>query len=269
MKMRILSAVVAVLLLIVPFWIWGANGTLVICVIGIFACIREYSRIAIRRFSPPPHLELVFAALTGLIFFASLGEYFWCLAALAIGTISFLAMSLLEVRCAEDLTPTLHLQSMGILGFLYCGLFPGLTVRFLLQDRGAVWVFGLMAIVFTGDTFAYFFGRAFGRHKLLEAVSPKKTVEGALGGLLGSALAGAILGIFFLADRPFWAIVLTALTTGAFAQVGDLFESLLKRVADVKDSGTMMPGHGGILDRVDGLLFAAPVYYVLARFLVL
>jgi phosphatidate cytidylyltransferase len=231
--------------------------------------------MAIRRFSPPPHLEIVFAISTAIIFFASLGEYFWCLSALAIGTVSFLAMSLLEVRCAEDLPPTLQLQSMGVLGFLYCGLFPGLAVRFLLQyqqnqqDRGAIWLFGLMAIVFTGDTLAYIFGRAIGRHKLLEAVSPKKTIEGAIGGLIGSALAGAVLGIFFLPDRPLWAIVLTALTTGAFAQVGDLFESLLKRVAEVKDSGTMMPGHGGILDRVDGLLFAAPVYYVLARFLVL
>lgn len=267
--MRIASAIVAILLLFVLYWLWGANGILGLCSVAILACIREYSRMAIHRFSPPPHLEIVFAVLTAFIFFASLGDYFWCLSALAIGTVSFLAMSLLEVRCSEDLPPTLQLQSMGILGFLYCGLFPGLAVRFLFQDRGAVWLFGLMAIVFTGDTFAYLFGRAIGRHKLLEAVSPKKTIEGAIGGLLGSSLAGAILGIFFLSDRPLWAIVLTALTTGAFAQVGDLFESLLKRVADVKDSGTLMPGHGGILDRVDGLLFAAPVYYVLARFLVL
>ncbi|MEK7357644.1 MAG: phosphatidate cytidylyltransferase, partial [Bdellovibrionota bacterium] len=161
----------------------------------------------------------------------------------------------------------LQLQTAGLMGFFYCGIFPGLTVHVLRMENGSTWLFGLLAIVFTGDTFAYLTGRFFGKRKLLEAVSPKKTVEGCLGGLGGSAVAGLVLGLFFLHDQPLWALVLTALVTGLFAQVGDLFESLLKRIADVKDSGAIMPGHGGILDRVDGVLFAAPIYYVLARFL--
>lgn len=269
MKMRVASAVVAVLLLIVFYRVGGTYGLMGLCSVGVLACIREFSRMAIRRFNPPQHLIAVFWLLTTGIFFATLGDFFWCAAALSVGTLSFLAMSLLEVRDAEELPSTLQIQSLGVLGFLYCGLFPGLAVRLLLQDRGAIWLFGLMAIVFTGDTFALFAGRFFGRHKLLVSVSPKKTIEGSIGGLVGSAAAGAILGVLYLNDRPLWALVLTALTTGAFAQVGDLFESLLKRVADVKDSGTLMPGHGGILDRLDGLLFAAPVYYVLVRFLVI
>lgn len=270
MSARVISAVIAVLLLILLYWTLGSSGIFGLCAIGVLACVREYSRVALHRFHVPIHIEVTFAILTFVLFIATVqSDFRWCVAALTIGSVSFLAMSLMTISTVEDLTATLHAQTFGVLGLLYCGIFPGMAVRLLNLERGAVWLFGLMAVVFSGDTLAYLAGRAFGRRKLLESVSPKKTVEGSLGGLVGSGIAGAVLGVFFLPDRPLWAVILMALTTGAFAQVGDLFESLLKRVAQVKDSGTMMPGHGGLLDRVDGLLFAAPVYYVLAHFLVL
>lgn len=269
MRARVISAVIAVLLLIVLYWTLGTPGIFGICALGILACVREYSRMALHRYQPPVHIEIVFAALTFIIFIATVqNDFRWCVAALTIGSVSFLAMALMTVHSIDDLAPTLQAQCLGVLGFLYCGIFPGMAVRLLTLEKGAVWLFGLMAVVFSGDTFAYLAGRAFGKRKLLESVSPKKTIEGSIGGLVGSGVAGAVLGIFFLPDRPIVAVIFMALTTGAFAQVGDLFESLLKRVADVKDSGSMMPGHGGLLDRVDGLLFAAPIYYVLARFLV-
>lgn len=269
MQARVISAVIAVLLLIVLYWTLGTTGIFAICALGVLACVREYSRVALHRFKPPIHIEIVFAALTFIIFIATVQTDFrWCVAALTIGSVSFLAMALMTINAVDDLAPTLQVQSLGLLGFLYCGIFPGMAVRLLNLEKGSVWLFGLMAVVFSGDTFAYLAGRMFGKRKLLESVSPKKTIEGSIGGLVGSGLAGAVLAIFFIPDRPALAVVFMALTTGAFAQVGDLFESLLKRVADVKDSGSMMPGHGGLLDRVDGLLFAAPIYYVLARFLV-
>jgi phosphatidate cytidylyltransferase len=134
-----------------------------------------------------------------------------------------------------------------------------------LIENGQIWFFGLLAMVFAGDTFAYFTGRNFGKNKLLEAVSPQKTIEGAIGGLVGSAVAGGALAYFFLPHIPIVSLMGVALVTGIFAQVGDLFESLLKRVAEVKDSGSIMPGHGGLLDRVDGVYFAAPVYFVLVQ----
>jgi phosphatidate cytidylyltransferase len=117
-------------------------------------------------------------------------------------------------------------------------------------------------IVFMSDTGAYFVGRALGRHKLYEKISPKKTVEGAVGGLLASVLGGFV-GIWALGLDLGWPLVLGLGVGGAvMGQLGDLVESMLKRSAGVKDSGKLLPGHGGFLDRVDGLMFALPLFVV-------
>jgi phosphatidate cytidylyltransferase len=116
-------------------------------------------------------------------------------------------------------------------------------------------------LAWTCDTAAYAVGRSFGRTRLAPAVSPKKSVEGAVGGLLATVAAGAVARVWF-APYLTWAdaVILGALV-GCFAQVGDLVESLLKRDAETKDSSALIPGHGGALDRFDSLLFAAPVVY--------
>jgi phosphatidate cytidylyltransferase len=124
-----------------------------------------------------------------------------------------------------------------------------------------------MLIVMTNDTAAYYVGSAIGKHRLYEAVSPKKSIEGALGGLVGS-LGGTLLAKFtFFATLGFADALITALVIGTIGQVGDLFESLLKRSFGVKDSGTLFPGHGGVLDRMDSIIFAAPVTYYYAVYL--
>jgi phosphatidate cytidylyltransferase len=115
-----------------------------------------------------------------------------------------------------------------------------------------------------GDIFAYFSGISMGRHKLFPALSPKKTVEGAIGGLIGSMAGGLAMWFGFFQDIPVALFIFLSIVTGIFAQTGDLFESLLKRVAQVKDSGRIMPGHGGLLDRLDGVLFALPFFYGIA-----
>jgi phosphatidate cytidylyltransferase len=129
----------------------------------------------------------------------------------------------------------------------------------LITQQPAPWLIYVMTVVWAGDTGAYFAGRAFGKHPLHPAVSPKKTIEGAIGGLAGSALGG--LGTILLLDLPIGLLpgLGLALLAGAVAQAGDLAESVLKRSAGVKDSGSILPGHGGMLDRIDGLLFALPV----------
>lgn len=122
----------------------------------------------------------------------------------------------------------------------------------------------VLAIMFAwfSDTGGYFAGRFLGKHKLYEAVSPKKTVEGSIGGL-GGAVLGAVLGHFwFLPDLPLLDGVLLALVAGAIGQAGDLGESLIKRSTGVKDSGAIVPGHGGILDRVDALLFTSAATFL-------
>jgi len=124
----------------------------------------------------------------------------------------------------------------------------------------------LMATVMASDTCQYYTGRAFGRRPLAPAISPGKTVEGALGGFVGGAACFAIVGHWWLPAVPVAMRVLLGLALVALGIVGDLFESRLKRGAGLKDSSTLIPGHGGVLDRIDALLFAAPVFYVFVRY---
>ena len=121
-------------------------------------------------------------------------------------------------------------------------------------------VFVFVAVV-SSDVTAYFVGTRFGHHKLWPRVSPKKSSEGALGSLLGCVVMCTLMGVF-LGVAPWYSYVLLAVLLNAFAQLGDLFESALKRAVNVKDSGNLLPGHGGMLDRIDSLLFAMPVFAV-------
>ena len=122
-------------------------------------------------------------------------------------------------------------------------------------------IFFLLLIVWLGDIAAYYWGRNFGKKPLAPVVSPNKTIEGAIAGLAGSLAAGAIAGYWFLNHIAMVHCLLVALICGTIGQCGDLAESLLKRHAGIKNSGDVLPGHGGILDRIDSLLFAGPVFY--------
>lgn len=126
------------------------------------------------------------------------------------------------------------------------------------QAGGTGLIFALLVVVWGADAGAYFAGRAFGRHKLAPRISPGKTWEGLLGGLLLAAVAGALASLWCAV--PVQGLVPLAVATAAFSVVGDLVESRLKRAADAKDSGHLIPGHGGVLDRVDSLGAAAPVF---------
>ena len=150
------------------------------------------------------------------------------------------------------------------LGAVYIGGLLSMYPRTLLLPRGEHWVLlGILAVE-AGDTVAYFTGRAIGRRKLAPFVSPNKTVEGAVGGLLGSVGFAVLYAHGFLPGVPAGYIAAAGAAVGISGQAGDLFESLVKRAAGVKDSGTILPGHGGILDRADGILAAGPVLYLFA-----
>jgi phosphatidate cytidylyltransferase len=130
-----------------------------------------------------------------------------------------------------------------------------------LQRRDPWLVFLLLAIVWLGDTAAFYVGSRWGRRRMAPTVSPKKTWEGAVAGLLLGLIAAAVWGWFRL-ERVDGTVLLVALATGITAQLGDLVESVFKRSAGVKDSGSLLPGHGGVFDRADALLFAAPVLWL-------
>lgn len=156
---------------------------------------------------------------------------------------------------------------IGILGIIYIAL--PLSHLFFIRnfEQGRFWILFLLSIVFANDTFAYFVGKGVGRRKLAPLVSPGKTVEGAIGGLIGGVIAAAIFQFFFK-QLAFAETAMLAIVIGIVGQLGDLFESMIKRSAGVKDSGNIIPGHGGALDRIDSLIFAVPFlyYYLVWRF---
>jgi len=177
---------------------------------------------------------------------------------------------------------------VSTLSFVYVALPLGFLVQLREQWSGAFLLLYLLLLVWAGDIFAYFVGRALGRHFMSPRVSPKKTWEGALASLLASLGVGVLLynyalpissallnahliekrdGYFALEKLPLWPVLLLSAAINVAAQLGDLVESLIKRGAGVKDSGSILPGHGGMLDRIDALLFAAPVlwYYAACR----
>src|SRR5206468_3985986 len=127
-------------------------------------------------------------------------------------------------------------------------------------------LFLLMLTVIVSDTSQYYTGRLFGRRPLAPAVSPKKTIEGAVGGLIFGTALFAVVGAWWLPAMPLAFRLLLGLTLGALGDPGGLFGSMLTRRVGVKDSSTLIPGHGGILDRIDALLLAAPVYYIVLKY---
>ncbi len=153
----------------------------------------------------------------------------------------------------------------NLLGALYFALFlyPALALRFEFGSTpGLHWMGVLLAVVWVGDTAALVVGKSMGRTLFAPLISPKKTNEGALGGLLAGMLAAILLQQFLFRELPLRHVVVVSLLLGMVGQLGDLAESFLKRAADVKDSSNIIPGHGGVLDRVDSLLFSFPVLYL-------
>jgi phosphatidate cytidylyltransferase len=172
------------------------------------------------------------------------------------------ALALAEWRGGPD---AIGLAAAALFPSLYLGLPIGAMIA-IRETRGREALLLLMVTVFASDTAQYYSGRAFGRRALAPAISPKKTIEGAVGGFVFGALVLAAAGAWWLPEVPAALRAALGAMLVALGIAGDLFESMLKRSAGVKDSSTLIPGHGGILDRIDALLFAAPAYYVVLRY---
>ena len=165
----------------------------------------------------------------------------------------------------------LYAKEKPILQSLGATVFAQLYIPFLLSHvlllfqvpSGRRWIFFLFFVIFAGDTGAYYVGHRWGRHKLWPAVSPGKTVEGAIGGLLGSLAIALLVGKVLLSLGEFGTTFLLSLglVIALAGQMGDLMESMIKRVSQVKDASSILPGHGGLLDRLDSLIFAFPLTY--------
>jgi phosphatidate cytidylyltransferase len=190
-------------------------------------------------------------------------------AALSLTTLGLSALALLSASAkgtsAGDTSGALPTAAISAFAPMYIGVPLGLiaATRWMLGREAALL---LILTVAVSDTFQYYSGRLFGRRLLAPVVSPKKTIEGAIGGFLGAALALALIGAWWLPQMGIEARIVLGFAIAAVGIIGDLFESLLKRSVSMKDASAIIPGHGGVLDRIDALLFAAPVFYVFVRY---
>jgi len=182
-------------------------------------------------------------------------------------TLLVLGFSLISLFRLQEIRQAAADSALVLMGFLYVPLLLSHLVMIRMLPHGVPWLFLIMVIVMTGDSAAYYVGSSFGKTKLYPAVSPKKSVEGSLGGLAGSVCGAFVAKAIFFPELTPVDCIATALVLGVLGQLGDLFESLIKRSCGVKDSGSIIPGHGGILDRLDSILFAGPVAFYYAYFL--
>ncbi|MBK7972161.1 MAG: phosphatidate cytidylyltransferase [Deltaproteobacteria bacterium] len=267
LKDRLLTAAVAIPILLAIVFGGGATGFLGLILVVNAIALHEFWALfpregggdSVDRSGFP--LALVTTSL--LVYAFHRGSNLLIAGALVSAMLTALAASVVG---SSSMRARSRVVFTTLTGVLYVTVMLGHLVLVRALPEGAWWIFMLLGIVMMSDTCAYFAGRAFGKHKLAPMVSPKKTVEGAIGGLVGSALfalvAAKCLG---WSGIPASQSVVLGLLTGLVSQIGDLAESTLKRGADVKDSGTIFPGHGGLLDRLDSILPGCVVLYYLIR----
>jgi len=252
---RVLSALVLLPVVIGTIWFLPPWGTLVLAALAALLAFLEFARIV--KLSDAPMHAASGAAVIGA-----------CVA-VALGHVELVMMSVLIVagaaavaigRPGPDVFPQV---AAAIAAPVYLGLPLGaLAAVRVAAGREAVLL--LLAVIVISDSAQYYTGRAFGSRPLSPEISPKKTTEGAIGGVVFGTIALAAGG-YYLFHTTMWLLLLVGAAISLLGIVGDLFESLLKRSAGVKDSSNLIPGHGGVLDRIDSWLFAAPVYYVFVR----
>jgi phosphatidate cytidylyltransferase len=263
---RIITAIVAfplLCLLIIKGTIF--LFTLFIGIVSLIALF-EYYRIVFNDqeqavFSPIP----IWSALCGLLIIgASYIQSFQLITGLLV--LNFIGAAILSMPQYKNGPEILNVVEKEIQAVIYIPLSLSLMVLLRNDPQGVAWIFLLLFIVFAGDIGAFYSGKFFGRHKLSPSISPGKTIEGSVGGMIFSVIVGYIFMRLFLPHLNTPMIFLLFIVVNMSAQTGDLFESQLKRTGKIKDSGNILPGHGGILDRIDALLFAAPVAYFFKAF---
>ena len=190
--------------------------------------------------------------------------------------LSILAATLLvSVKCIvllfDNIKKELNVVSkyLFVIGYL---LFPFIIITkipFGTRGYNPKIIIGIFILIWTNDTFAYIVGKSIGKHKLFERISPKKTIEGFVGGIIFATIAGFLISKYYIEGSKFnqYIWIGFALIVGVFGTIGDLIESKFKRIAGVKDSGKIMPGHGGILDRLDSVIFVAPFIFLFYQIL--
>ncbi len=258
---RVLSALVLLPVVIGSVWFLPPVATLVLALAAASLSFFEYAAIAAALGASVPKTIGCAGVLAAC---AAVGGGY--VPAEVVIMTAVIATGALAVASGRPGPAILRDTAAAVLPIVYIGLPLGaLAAVRVTGGRAAVLL--LMLTIIVSDSAQYYVGRALGRTPLAPSISPKKTLEGAIGGLVFGTVAFVTAGRVVFPAANLLMLMLVGATISALGIVGDLFESLLKRSAGVKDSGALIPGHGGVLDRIDSWLFAAPVYYVFVRYL--
>lgn len=275
---RVLSAIALLIVVVGTIWFLPPVATLLLALVAALLGFLEYVALARALGADVPRLvagAAVLASCAALAMTATASSSILETSRLAAATPAPLDIVLLSSVIAIGATivasrrpgPAVLLDgAAALLAVGYIGLPLGALVAILIIG-GRETLFLLMGVIVISDSAQYYTGRAFGRHPLAPAISPKKTIEGAIGGVVFGTAASIAGGRWIFPGAPALLLGVLGATIVALGIAGDLFESLLKRSAGVKDSSGLIPGHGGVLDRIDSWLFAAPVYYIFVRYL--
>lgn len=226
-----------------------------LAIVILLAMLEYFTIVKIDKFSPVAAV-LLFSSIMYPFIVSGYIE----IEGLNIFLLLFLLFALMAVASKKDLKASLDDSAYSFMGFIYVTYMLSYAVLFKNGSMGPWLLLLICLIVWSNDIFAYYTGRLIGKTKMSPRVSPNKTIEGLVGGLIGGVVVAFVFNYFY-EDIDFKNIelIVLALIIGLAGVFGDLFESLLKRAGDVKDSGTIIPGHGGVLDRIDSLIFAIPV----------
>jgi phosphatidate cytidylyltransferase len=257
MKQRIITAVIAAAVFLPLVFIGGVPFillTYLIASVGLFELLRMRK---LKLFSVPGLISL---AVLWIFLLPQQFQGFLMEQDISKVEVVLLAVLLfLTYTVATKNRFTFDDVAFSIMATLYVGM--GFLYFIEIREAGLIFIFYSLFIIWATDSGAYFLGRAFGKHKLWPEISPKKTIEGSVGGIVCAVIVALLFFIFADMDISLFKLMVITIVLSIFGQVGDLVESALKRHYDVKDSGKILPGHGGILDRFDSLLFVWPLLH--------
>lgn len=264
---RILTALFFVpLILFVILYLSPLYTFFLITIVALFMMHEFWSMLEKNNFSPFKWLGYFLLIIILLIFFRYSEEL---INLIFIVPVSILLFSLLQKK--GDFEKILIQSSLSILAIIYIGILSGylIMLRTINSDEnmGKKLLIFLIAVVWLCDTGAFYIGSWLGRHPLSLRISPKKTVEGAIGGIIFGIIGGLLAKAIFINNLNLVHCVIISFFISIISQTGDLAESLIKRSLKAKDSGSLLPGHGGFLDRMDGLIFSAPFMYLISKLL--
>ncbi|MFA5575840.1 MAG: phosphatidate cytidylyltransferase [Tissierellaceae bacterium] len=251
---RILSGIIGLLLLVFILNKGGNYLYISVFLISLIGLREFYKAMETKKTIPSYYLGYI-GSLGIYIFYLFFNNYL----------LPFVVILILLTLISMVFNKSVSIEGIAVtlLGIIYI---PFMLLHIVFLDK-TIFLYLVFIIAFATDTFAYIVGNLFGKNKLCPSISPKKTIEGSIGGIIGTLIIVFIFSIYF-EITPIWKMIILSVFTSIIAQLGDLVASRIKRISGIKDYGFIMPGHGGVLDRFDSIIFSAPVvYYFISIFI--